>query len=336
MNEAAENYRPVSLVIPLRNEEAPIDLLVASIASQTRQPDEVIFVDGGSRDRTVETLRGMISGESARQVIEAGPATPGRGRNVGIAAAQHEWIALTDAGIRLEPTWLEELTKMLSDATVEVVFGNYEPTSDSFIERCAALLYSHKKQFRGTGWMRGPFIASSLLRRRVWESIGGFRDLRAAEDLIFMEEIERGGFKTAWAPKALVWWQPQRTVAGTFRRFTAFSRANVAAGRQRHWHYGIARVYAISSVFVILALLHHAFWLVLPVLLLLARVGKSIWQRRDGRGILWFANPLQFFGVAMLLVVIDLATFRGWIQAVGQRLSKADATRREHAKDRSV
>jgi cellulose synthase/poly-beta-1,6-N-acetylglucosamine synthase-like glycosyltransferase len=47
---------------------------------------------------------------------------------VGIAAASYDWIALTDAGIRLEPSWLEHLVAAVDcDPSVAVVFGNYEP-----------------------------------------------------------------------------------------------------------------------------------------------------------------------------------------------------------------
>src|SRR4051795_10341592 len=88
----------VSLVVPVRNEEGSLAALVESICRQTRAPDEVVLVDGDSTDRTVALARALTAGDPRFRVIEAGPATPGRGRNLGIAAAHHEWIALTDAG----------------------------------------------------------------------------------------------------------------------------------------------------------------------------------------------------------------------------------------------
>jgi hypothetical protein len=115
-----------------------------------------------------------------------------------------------------------------------------------------------------------------------------------------------------------VWWQPQPTLRGTFRRFVVFSRYNVWAGRQRYWHYGLARTYVISLLFCGLALLHNPWWLVAPLLILLARTARSIWQRRERRGLRWLSNPIQFFGVATLLVTIDVASFVGWLQALRQ------------------
>src|SRR5437879_4258614 len=127
----------VSLVVPVRNEESSVPSLIKSICAPTRPPDEIILVDGGSTDRTVAIARELTAADARFRVLEAGEATPGRGRNVGIAAASCEWIALTDAGIRLEPGWLEHLTVVVrQDPSVDIVYGNFEPLTGSFFERC--------------------------------------------------------------------------------------------------------------------------------------------------------------------------------------------------------
>jgi glycosyltransferase involved in cell wall biosynthesis len=315
---AAGKFMPiqVSLVIPVRNEEESLAALVESICAQTRLPNEVILVDGGSIDRTVELARKLTSGDEQFRVIEAGDATPGRGRNVGIAAASHEWIALTDAGIRLEPTWLERLVEVAErDAAVDVVYGNYEPVTESFFTRCAALVYCPAKVERGNGRSRGPSTASMMLRREVWREVGGIPDLRASEDLIFFERIAERGFQVGWAPQATVWWQLQPSLARTYRKFALYSKHNIWAGRQRYWHYGVLRFYLLVIPFIALAVLHSAWWLVAPLVGFLSRVAKSIWARREGRGwgVVW--NPIQFAGVTGILATIDLATLVGWAQA---------------------
>jgi glycosyltransferase involved in cell wall biosynthesis len=324
--DGSSNDFHVSLITPVRDEAATIQMLLDSIASQTRQPDEIVFVDGGSVDETVERLRAASHQDTRIRIIEAGEASPGRGRNIGIEAARHEWVALTDAGIRLEPTWLERLAEVaMRDSSVAVVYGNYEPAVTSFFERCAALSYPPPKQQRPGGLMRGPSTASMLLRRSVWEAVGGFPDLRAAEDLIFMERIRERGFKEGWSPQATVRWQLQPDMARTFRKFVLYSRHNVWAGRQWDWHYGVARKYILMLPFVVMALAHSLWWLVVPLLITLARVVKSIWNRREGRGLLWLLNPAQFVGVAAIILTIDAATFIGWAQAAWQKPEQAGA-----------
>ena len=310
----------VSLVVPVRNEAATIEELLDSIAGQTRPPDEVVIVDGGSRDDTVGRARAATHDDGKVRVIEAGPATPGRGRNVGIAAARHEWIALTDAGIRLDPRWLERLLETtLRNPSAGVVYGNYEPVIDSFLTRCASLAYVVPPQIRADGLMRGPAIASCLVRKSAWASVGGFPDLRAAEDLMFMEALAEKGVATGWAPGALVKWRLAPTLGATYRRFELYSRHNVWAGRQRFWHYGVARQYAAAALVAVAALVAGPAWLILLPLGLLARAVKSIWPRREGRGLAWVLEPRQLAGVMAVLLVLDAATFVGWLRALVTR-----------------
>ena len=67
--------------------------------------------------------------------------------------------------------------------------------------------------------------------------------------------------------------------------------------------------------FVVLAFAHSPWWLVALLLGALARVAKSLWVRREGRGLIWLLKPIQFAGVGVILAAIDLATFVGWVQA---------------------
>ncbi|HKO45952.1 MAG TPA: glycosyltransferase [Pyrinomonadaceae bacterium] len=308
---------PVSLVIPVKDEEASVDALLASIGAQTQAVDEVIFVDSASSDRTVALLRNASLGTTPIRVIESGPGSPGKGRNIGISAATNQWVALTDAGIKLDPRWVEELLEVVRrNPELDVVYGNYEPVVDTFFERNAALVYVPAKQERAGEKMRGPSIASCLLRREVWQAVGGFPDLRAAEDLMFMEQVERHPFKIGWAPRATVWWQLRPSLLSTFRRFVLYSRHNVLAGRQKYWHYGIARQYILALIVTLVALVSGIWWLLLAIPLgMLLRVFKGIWSRRETLSGLGLINPLRWVHVLIITLAIDLATFVGWIQA---------------------
>jgi GT2 family glycosyltransferase len=309
----------ISLIVPVRDEEGSLAALVDSIRRQTRPPDEVLLVDGGSTDRTVALAGELTSGDARFRVIEAGDATPGRGRNVGASAARGGWLAFTDAGIVLEPTWLERLADAAaSDPGVEVVYGNFEPMTRTRFERWAALTYPPPRQPRPGGRMRGPSVASMMIRREAFEAAGGFPDLRAAEDLIFMERVAEGGARVGWAPAATVWWQLQPTLGRTFRKFVLYSKHNVWAGRQASWHHGVARQYLAATAGVALAVAHHPAWAAVPAAGALARVARSVWVRREGRRLPRLLDPFQFLGVGMILLTIDAATFLGWAQAAAR------------------
>lgn len=313
----------VSLVVPVKNEAASIECLMSSVAGQTRRPDEIIIVDGGSEDGTPEIAEGWLKRRSLSdwgRVARVGEATPGKGRNIGVAEAKYDWIAFTDAGIRAEEPWLERMIEVAEgNDQVDVVYGSYEPAAETFFERCAALAYVAPKRLREGRRMRGPAIPSSLIRREVWEGVGGFPDLRAAEDLIFMEAVERKGYKIAWAPRAVVWWRMPPTFESAFRRFALYSLHNVRIRRQYDWHYGVARQYAVWIVCLVLGfVLSRWFWLA-PLMGYGARVAKGIWARREGRGLFWAMNPAQFVMVAAILLTIDAATLAGWWNAILNR-----------------
>jgi len=310
----------VSLVVPVKNEADSIECLISSVAGQTRRPDEMIIVDGGSEDGTPEIFEEWVNRRSLSdwgRIVRVDEATPGKGRNIGVANAKYDWIAFTDAGIRVEQTWLERLIAVAEgDDQIDVVYGSYEPAQATLFERCAALAYVAPKRLRAGRLMRGPVIPSSLIRREVWEGVGGFPDLRAAEDLIFMEAVESKGYKIAWAPQAVVWWRMPPTLRDVFRRFALYSIHNVRISRQYDWHYGVSRQYLAWIIFAVLALVWSGWFWLGPLIGYGARVAKGIWARREGRGLLWAINPIQFALVATVLLTVDAAMFAGWWNAI--------------------
>lgn len=320
--------RYVSLVIPVKNESASIIKLVESIYLQQHLPVEVVIVDGGSNDDTLSIIDSLCRTYPFIRLFQTGKALPGQGRNIGIRSASSDWIGLTDGGIVLDHTWLSSLVEIMqSNISPDLVYGNYEPVLDTFFERCAALAYVPAKVQRPGGMMRGPSIASCLLKKSVWEAVGGFPDWRAAEDLIFMRRVEEAGFRIGWAPKATVYWQLRPDLASTFRKFALYSKHNVWAGMQGDWHYGVARQYAIYLIAILMMWLQSWWWVLVPVALFAARVMKSIWTKREGRGLAWALNPVQFFGVAGILGAIDLAMFVGWFQALITRQEVEESSR---------
>ena len=75
----------VSLVVPLKDEEKTAQALIDSIGAQTLLPDDVIFVDGGSRDRTKLVIKENIDKVPYElRLIETQKAYPGEARNIGI------------------------------------------------------------------------------------------------------------------------------------------------------------------------------------------------------------------------------------------------------------
>lgn len=304
----------LSLVIPLKNEESSVEILIDSIVKQSYQPAEIILVDGGSTDNTVALIRKLTGTDNRFLLIEAGPASPGKGRNIGAGKATSEWIAFTDAGICLDRDWLKNLVnKAEEEPSADIVYGNFSPQVNNFFEKCATITYVRPLK---EGKIRDRFIASSLLRKKVWEQIDGFPDWRATEDLVFMDRAEQNGFKATNAPAAVVHWQLQPTFASTYKRFDLYSKYNVWSGRQAEWQYPVARQYAMLLLAIMLGIFHSPYWLLVLPVWLMARVGRRIFMHRFQFGIKEIFNPMTYLGVSMITFTMDLGTFTGWIKAV--------------------
>ena len=128
----------VSVIITVLNEAESLTSLFDSLAAQSRLPDQVVVVDGGSVDGT----RALLDAERARArfsmtVLDRPGANISQGRNAAIAAAQGPIIAATDAGVKLAPTWLEQLVAPLEwpvGADTNVVAGFFRPDPHTLFE----------------------------------------------------------------------------------------------------------------------------------------------------------------------------------------------------------
>lgn len=324
MNLQSGPYRlplPVAVVVPVRDEESSLQRLLDSLEAQTSPPSEIIVVDGGSSDRTLEiALQHAQRSQRLRVVVPDGTATPGRGRNVGVAAAASEWLAFTDAGIRVERDWLERLwAAHLAAPQSEVVYGNYEFETRSFFEECAAMAYCLPKRATPVGPCRGPSVVSLLLRRQVYQAVGGFPDLRAGEDEIFLRALDASDAQIAWAPDATVWWQLRPDLGSTLARFRLYSYYNVLAGQQEHWHYPMVRSYLPVAVGLALSAGQSYRWLALSAGVLATRAVTRISRHCKGSDCRRQLQPARLALVTSIMLLTDLATVVGWCQATSER-----------------
>ncbi|HSD47947.1 MAG TPA: glycosyltransferase [Pyrinomonadaceae bacterium] len=310
----------MSVVVPVRDEEHSIRELLDSLLHQTRPPDQIVITDGGSVDATPQIIDEYIQKGAPVRLLRAGPALPGRGRNLGAAAADFEWLAFTDAGIRLNNDWLETLVaRAAQDESIDIVYGSWEPVTDTFFKECAAIAYVPPPSLRDGLLARPRFIASTLLKREAWAKVNGFpEDLRSAEDLVFMDRLEEAGYRAVFEPRAQVHWNLRPTIGTTFKRFLVYSRNNIRAGLWRQWQAAILFRYAVLLALLVIALAVDARWIVVPIglwlLMLAARAAVSIRRNQHCYPASFLHNLRRGFTVMSLLAVLDLAAILGSVQ----------------------
>jgi cellulose synthase/poly-beta-1,6-N-acetylglucosamine synthase-like glycosyltransferase len=312
------NELTISIIIPARDEEASICALLERLLRQTRRAEEIIVTDGGSRDRTPEIIEEFAQRAGPVRLIRAGAALPGRGRNLAAGRATSGWLAFVDAGTLPASDWLELLAAEVErDPSVDVVFGAWKPRVESFFEECAGVAYAYESpvEFAGVK-ISPPCVGSSMVRREVWQRVGGFaEDLRAGEDILFMDKISDGQFRTAYAPRAVVAWEMPPTLLATFTRFRVYSRHNLRAGLWRRWHaaiitrYVLVALVALSSVALGARMIAVAF--ALWLLMLTARAAAASYRKRGVFKTTLMRGALRFIALVPIIAVIDAATLVG-------------------------
>lgn len=310
----------VSVIVPVRDEEQSIRELLDSLLQQTRPPDEIVITDGGSVDATPQIIEEYIRKGAPVRLIRAGAALPGRGRNLGAAQASCEWLGFTDAGIRLAKDWLETLVaRAEADDSIDVVYGSWQPVTDTFFKQCAAIAYVPPPSLHDGVLVRPRSIASTLLRREAWRAVNGFPEhLRSAEDLVFMDRVENAGYRSVFEPRAQVHWDLRPTLAATFKRFLVYSRNNIRAGLFRQWQSTILVRYGVLAVLFVAALIVEPSWVWFPIaawlFMLAARAVVSIRRNRLCYPASFLQNVLRAAMVMCVLAVLDAAAIAGSIQ----------------------
>jgi len=183
--------KKISVVIPTYNEERYVERCLKSLVNQTlpRTEFELIVVDGGSTDRTVEIAQGY-----ADIVMQQKSKGVGGARNDGVDAASAELIATTDADIILPGDWLARICADFESKSVVGVYGPINPIEDIFkyqfligLFNKVAYLLARMRVFYAT------LGSNTAFRRRTFLQIGGYSDLPAGDDYEIALRLKRAG-----------------------------------------------------------------------------------------------------------------------------------------------
>lgn len=220
----------VSLIVTVKNEAEALPRLFDSILAQTRAPIQIVIADGGSTDKTNEVLK-----EYARHlnlnVVECPGANISQGRNAAIDKASGEIIASTDAGVRLDPRWLEEIARPFDDGA-DVVSGFFVPeVQGAFGTALAATTLPALEDIRPEKFL--PSSRSIAFRKTAWRAAGGYPAwLDYSEDLIFDFALRSAGCRFIFVPGARVFFRPRSTLRQFARQYYLYARGD---GKANLW-----------------------------------------------------------------------------------------------------
>lgn len=162
----------LSIIIPARDEAQALPLLLADLHAVLAAGAEVIVVDGGSLDGTVDVAR-----QGADQVLHA-PSGRARQMNAGAAAASGEYLWFLHADTRVGAPAVQRLLQVLDSAPL---WGRFDVrlSGRALALRVIGSMISLRSRFTGiaTG-DQGIFV-----QRSVFNRMGGYADLPLMEDI---------------------------------------------------------------------------------------------------------------------------------------------------------
>ncbi|CAN5556586.1 hypothetical protein BH10PSE14_BH10PSE14_30190 [soil metagenome] len=197
----------VSVIIPNYNRAGMIGETIANMEQQTLTPHEIIVVDDGSSDGSVDYLRSL--GDRIRLVVQEN-AGPGAARNAGLAIATGDYVQFFDSDDLCTPDKIECQASALEQSGADIAYGPW----------IQARLADGAARYDGLVYQQGPvpcapldaflrgwllFVPCCVIRRTLLDRVGGYPTAtRTAEDLELIVRAMLAGAHLVHAPGGMV------------------------------------------------------------------------------------------------------------------------------------
>jgi len=234
----------VSIVIPMRNEEAFVGRCLESVLAQLDGPEEfeVLCVDGASTDRTRGIVAGYAQKDPRVKLVDNPAKIVPAGMNKAIGEAAGEVVIRLDCHAQYAPDYIRNCLAVLERTGADNVGGYMQtrPAEETPTGRAIAAATSSRfgvggSTFRtGGGEMEVDTVPFGCFRRDVFERFGLYDErLVRNQDIELNSRIRTGGGRIVISPEI---------------RLTYYNRSTFAGMRQQAFHNGLWNPYTLYLV----------------------------------------------------------------------------------------
>ncbi len=219
----------ISVIIATYNRKDELRELLQSLEDQTlpKEDFEIVVVDDGSSDGTQEWLQ-EYRRESSMQIhlVQQQNAGPATARNRGMREATADFFVFIDSDCIAPPAWLERIHHAVNAEKLDA-FGGPDEAREDFPPLLKAISYS-MTSFLSTGGLRGktgvklakyyPRSFNMGVKKKIYEEIGGFSNLRFGEDIEFSGRIINSGARVEFLEDAYVYHKRRTSLRQFFKQ----------------------------------------------------------------------------------------------------------------------
>ena len=220
-----QSYPRVSVVVCAYNAERTMDQCLASLAELNYPDYEVIVVNDGSRDRTLE----IAGGYGYCRIIDQPNKGLSAARNVGAEAAAGEIVAYTDSDCVADPDWLTYLVAKMEASNLAACGGpNFPPPEDNMVPAAVAVAPGGPTHVLISDEVAEHIAGCNMaFRRDVLLELGGFDPTyrAAGDDVDICWRFQDAGYTIGFSPAAVVWHFRRNTVAAYCAQQRGYGKA---------------------------------------------------------------------------------------------------------------
>lgn len=213
---------PVSIVLRSFNEAWALRHTLPALRAQNYRAWELIVIDSGSTDGSVELIRAARPAHFVS--IASEDYNPSRVMNHGMQLARHELgIFLNADATPIDDNWLRPLVQALREPGTAAAFSRQVPRPG-----CRAVFaHDYERCFgpqrESAHWDHFFSMVGSGIRREVWQQRGFLEEMQYSEDEEYTRWCRAAGYRIAYCPDSVVMHSHNYTPRQAFKR--AFGEA---------------------------------------------------------------------------------------------------------------
>ena len=206
-----------SIIIRTLNEGKHLEKLLIAITEQTYTDWEMILVDSGSTDNTVQIAQKYTDNIYHMRKEDF---TFGKSLNIGCDKATGKYLVFVSAHIYpLSNTWLSNLIKPLEDPQVGMVYGSQRVGPENSIAEERSLLANFINTSQIMIDEPAGHNGNSAIRRNLWAKYHFDERLTGLEDMAWAKLIQRDGFRVYYSAGARIVHIHEESLKQVYRRF---------------------------------------------------------------------------------------------------------------------